>query len=83
MKDQITFEEIMNFTFRNEFDNNILYVTGGVICKMVYEKKGKAGILKLYNSNDANFKDVLSELLEKSYTEVEREVIEYIRNPSQ
>ena len=46
------------------------------------KKKGKAGIWKLHNSNDANFKDVLSELFEKSYTEVEREVIEYIRNLS-
>lgn len=82
LKDQITFEKIMNFTFRNEFDNNILYVTGGVICKMVYEKKGKAGVWKLYNSNDANFKDVLSELFGKSYHEVEREVIKYIRNAS-
>ena len=82
MKDQITFEEIMNFTSMNEFDNNILYVTGCVICKIIYEKKGKAGIWKLHNSNDANFKDVLSELFEKSYTEVEREVIEYIRNLS-
>ena len=80
MKDQITFEEIMNFTFMNEFENNILYVTGCVICKIVYEKKGKAGIWKLYNSNDSNFKDVISELFAKAYEDVEGEIIQYIKD---
>ena len=70
----------MNFQFRNEFDNNVLYVTGGVLCKMAFEKEGKSGVWKLYNSNDSNFKDVISELFGKAYEEVEGEIIQYIKD---
>jgi hypothetical protein len=70
-KDKITFEDIMTFKFRNEFDNNNLYVTGGVICKFVYQKHGQKGIWDLYNCNKENFQSVLEKLFGISYHEVE------------
>ena len=79
-KEKITIDDIINFEFRNQFDNSILYVTGGVICQMVYKMHGKEGIWKLYNSTDDNIKEVLSELFDKPYEEVEIIVIDYIKN---
>jgi hypothetical protein len=81
-KDKITLEDIMSFKFRNEFDNNNLYVTGGVICKFVYEKHGQKGIWELYNSTNANFRLVLEKLFGMSYIDVETLIIKYIRNYS-
>ena len=74
----ITLEDIMTFKLRNSFDNSILYVTGGVICKLVYEKHGEKGIWKLYNSTNANFKQVLEKLFDKPYENVEKSIIDYI-----
>lgn len=79
-RDKISIDDIINYEFRNQFDNSILYVTGGVICKMVYEMHGKEGIWKLYNCTDDNFKQVLSDLFDKKYEEVEKIVIDYIKN---
>lgn len=81
-KEKITFEEIINFKYRNEFNNSILYVTGAVICKLVHQKKGKEGLLKLYNSNLNNYKFILEELFETNYLDIEKTVIEYIKNYS-
>lgn len=77
-RDKISFEDIMTFKLRNEFDNSILYVTGGVICKLVYEKHGEKGIWELYNSTDKNFKLVLENLFEMPYENLEKYVIKYI-----
>lgn len=75
-----TFDDIVTFKIRNPFDNSIFYVTGGVICKMVFEKKGVKGVWQLYGSTTDNYKQVISELLEKSAPEWERDVIQYIKN---
>ncbi|MBW4362715.1 hypothetical protein [Flavobacterium taihuense] len=79
-KDKISLEDIMTFKIRNEFDNSILYVTGGVICKLVYEKHGEKGIWELYNSTDANFKSVLEKLFGMSYEKFDKLVMDYIVN---
>lgn len=79
-KDEISLEDIMTFKIRNEFDNSILYVTGGVICKLVYEKYGEKGIWELYNSTDTNFKLVLEKLFGMPYEKVDKLVIDYIVN---
>lgn len=79
-KEKISLEDIMTFKLRNEFDNSILYVTGGVICKLVYEKHGVEGIWELYNSTDKNFKFVLEKLFGVPYDNLEKYVIEYIRD---
>lgn len=81
-KDGITFKDIITFKFRNEFDNNILYVTGGVICKFVYDKNGQKGIWELYNSNKENFRLVLEKLFGMPYDQVETLIINYIKNYS-
>ena len=79
-KDKISLEDIMTFKIRNEFDNSILYVTGGVICKLVDEKYGEKGIWELYNSTKTNFKSVLEKLFGMPYEMVEKLVIDYITN---
>jgi hypothetical protein len=79
-KDKVSLDDIMTFKIRNEFDNSILYVTGGVICKLVYEKYGKNGIWELYNSTDTNFKSVLEKLFGMPYEKVDKLVIDYIVN---
>ncbi|MBF4470674.1 hypothetical protein [Flavobacterium sp. HJJ] len=78
-QEKITLDDIMTFKIRNKFDNSILYVTGGVICKLVYEKQGKEGIWKLYNSNKENFNSVLEKQFGMSYREVETLVIKTIK----
>ncbi|WP_281228472.1 hypothetical protein [Flavobacterium aquiphilum] len=79
-QNNLTIEDIMTFKLRNEFDNNILYVTGGVICKLVYEKQGEKGIWELYNSNKANFNSVLEKQFGMSYDMVETLVIKTIKD---
>ncbi|WP_157813367.1 hypothetical protein [Flavobacterium sp. 5] len=78
-QDKLTLEDIMTFKFRNKFDNNILYVTGGVICRLVYEKQGEKGIWELYNSNQDNFKLVLEKQFGMNYDELETIVIKTIK----
>lgn len=78
--DLISLDDIMSFKIRNEFDNSILYVTGGVICKFVFDKRGKDGIKILYNCNKENFKFTLENLLEKDYLTIENDIISYIKN---
>lgn len=79
-REKVTLEDIMNYNFRFEFDNNILYVTGGVICKMVYEKCGKKGIWELLAADDSTFKSVVSKLMEMPFETFEQKVIAYIKN---
>lgn len=79
-QDNVTLEEIMTFKFRNEFDNTILYVTGGVICELVYEKHGQKGIWELYNSNQENFKSVLEKLFGMDFNQVQVLNINYIKD---
>jgi hypothetical protein len=81
-RENITLEEIMNYNFRFEFGNNILYVTGGVICKMVYDKCGENGIWKLLDTDKDTFKPVLEQLFEMPYDQVEQKLINYIKNYS-
>ena len=75
----------MTFKIRHEFDNSILYVTGGVICKLIYEKQGEKGIWELYNCSKASFESVLEKQFGMSYKEVETLVIKTIKeyNPKE
>jgi len=45
--DTVSLDDIISFKYRNSFNNNPFYITGGVICKMVYEKYGQNGIFEL------------------------------------
>jgi|LakMenEpi03Aug12_release.lakeMendotaPanAssembly.Ray.scaffolds.fasta_scaffold190465_3 hypothetical protein len=77
---KITFDDITNFKIRNEFDNTILYITGAVICKMIYEKHGKDGIWEFYYATKENYKNILENLFEKKINEIEIDVFNYILN---
>ena len=79
-RENITLEEIINKNFRLDFNNDILYTTGGVICKMVYEKCGKKGIWELLAADDSTFKSVVSKLMEMPFETFEQKVIAYIKN---
>lgn len=79
-QNKISLDDIITFKFRNDFDNSILYITGGVICKLVYEKQGEKGIWELYNSTNSNFKVILEKLFEEPYENIEKTVVEYITN---
>lgn len=75
---KVSFKDILDETIRNEFDSSILYVTGGVLCQMAYEKNGKDAIMKLYYSDNDNFISVLEAIFNLPFEEIERKVIEYI-----
>lgn len=81
--DTINLDKIIRFEYRNPFDNDPFYLTGGVICKMVYEKYGASGIFELYNCPDM---DSLKKLLEKmfgmSYNEIDIMILKYIKEYS-
>jgi hypothetical protein len=73
-----TFKDIMSYKIRNKFDSNIFYVTGAVLCEMVYKKTGKEGILKIYNSTEATLDKTLEEIFQKPLTDIHKQVIEQI-----
>jgi hypothetical protein len=82
-KSDVSLEKIMKFEVRKEFDNNVLYVSGGVLFKFVFDKKGIDGVIKLYKCTNDNYKATLSELLEMEYEKIDKLVIDYIKNYSQ
>ncbi|MBK0369117.1 hypothetical protein [Flavobacterium agrisoli] len=74
----VTIDDIINFKIRNEFDNSIISATGGMICKLVYEKHGADGIIKLISTKQENFKPILENLFDLSYIEIEELIIDKI-----
>lgn len=82
-KGEVSLYDIISFKVRNEFDNTFLYVTGGVICKLIYEKKGADGILEIYNSTNDNFKNILEKLFEMKYEKISEMIIDYIKSSNQ
>jgi|GEM_PF-786923 len=77
-KNDVSLEDIRSFRIRNDFDNNILYVTGAVICKLVFEKHGKKGIWDLYNCTNETFNATLEKLFGTSYKNAEELILDYI-----
>lgn len=73
-------DDIFSYKYRNKFDNTIFYVTGAVICKLVYEKAGLNGFWEIYNCpNDLEkLKNELSKVLKKPYPKIEKDIIKYI-----
>ena len=79
----INLDAIFNFEYTNPFDSDPFYITGGVICKMVYEKHGVSGIFELYNCPDkVSLKKLLEKMFGMSYEKIDRKVIDYIKNYS-
>ena len=81
---EVTLDDIINNRYRNPFDNNPLYVSGAVICRLVYEKHGADGIHRLLEvpQDPALFKKGLKELFGMEYGEVDKMVILYIKRYS-
>lgn len=71
-------QEIMNFTYRNKFDNNVIYVTGAVICEMAYDKKGVSGVKALLKCNEDTFKKTMEAVFGQPFCEIEQTVIDFI-----
>lgn len=78
----VTLNDIIENKYRNPFDNNPIYLSGGVICKLIYEKHGVAGIWEIYNADTNNYKQVLEKLFGISYSEIDKLIINYIKNYS-
>jgi hypothetical protein len=78
----ISLDDIISFKYRNPFDNNPLYVTGAVICKMAYEKKGAAGVMELYTCKEDvdSLKKGLEKVFDAPYNKINDEVIKYIKD---
>ena len=75
-----TLADIITYKYRNMYDSNILYVTGGVICKLAYEQSGTEGVFELYNCPDGfeKLKQALEKVFKMQYPEIEKMVISYI-----
>lgn len=73
--------DIVCYKYCNQFDNNVFYLTGAVICQMAFNKKGLSGFWSLYNCpNDwEQLKKRLSSVLGRDY---EANIISYILNYS-
>ena len=79
----INLDKIISFEYRNPFDSDPFYLTAGVICKMVYEKRGASGIFELYNCPDmVSLKLLLEKMYGLSYDEIDLKVIKYIKEYS-
>jgi hypothetical protein len=75
-----TFKDITSFKVRNKFDSNIFYVTGAVLCELIYEKQGEKGIMKVYYSKKETLDSVLEEIFEMPIKETEERVMHQIIN---
>lgn len=81
--DSLSIDDITHNRYRNPHNNNPIYVTGAVICDMVYEKVGIKGVKRLINLNMEDLKNALIEIFDKSsWEEVDRMVMDYIRSYS-
>lgn len=81
--DTINLDKIISFEYRNPFDSDPFYITGGVICSMVYEKHGASGIFELYNCPDMiSLKKLLEKMFNMPYEEIDLKIIKYIKEYS-
>lgn len=79
----INLDKIISFEYINPFDSDPFYLTGGVICSMVYEKYGASGIFELYNCPDMiSLKKLLEKMFNMSYEEIDLKIIKYIKEYS-
>ncbi|MDV6167134.1 hypothetical protein R1T16_01775 [Flavobacterium sp. DG1-102-2] len=78
---EVSLDEIITSKYRNTLDNNPIYLSGAVICKLVYERYGTTGIIRLLDCTQQKegFEKLLEDLFEMSYNEVGILVINYIK----
>nr|MBC7613992.1 hypothetical protein [Pseudopedobacter sp.] len=73
-----TFEAIVNNKIRNKFDSNLQYVTGAILCKMAFEKKGKEAIWTLYHSDKKDLDKNIENIFGKPINEIHEDILTYI-----
>lgn len=78
--DSLTIEKIVQNKYRHQFDNKPLYITGAVICEQVFIEKGIEGVKKMLGLSFDELKLYLSTVFNKSFEEVDRMVMNYIKN---
>ncbi|MBS9525782.1 hypothetical protein KI659_17310 [Litoribacter alkaliphilus] len=78
--DDVTFEKILNQEIRNEFDSNILYVTGAVLIQQAFELKGRDAVMALYFSDEKTLKETMEEVFEMAFEEIGKMVMKNIMN---
>lgn len=80
--DTITFSEIYNRQYFHMTDSRPFYVSGAVVCKFVYDKKGIEGLKELIScpgNSEEDFDETVSKILGIDKRTFERKVIEYIK----
>jgi hypothetical protein len=73
-----TYDDIKSSQIRNKFDSNILYITGAVLCKLAYEKKGSNAIWALYNSDEKSLDSVLERIFKQPLKNIKMNTVQYI-----
>lgn len=74
----VSFDDIKDGIIRNKFDDKILYITGAVICKLAYEKKGAEAIWQLYNATDNNLNKIIKNVFEEPVQNVKQRIVTFI-----
>lgn len=80
--DTITFDDIYTQKYHHSLDSKPFYVTGAVVCKFVYDKKGIEGLkelLKCPSNKEEDFDKTVLALLGIDKKTFEKEVINYIK----
>ena len=79
--DTLTFNDILTKKYIHKYDNTPFYLTGAVICKLTYEKKGVKGIKQLLKCkpDDEMLYNLITELLGIKREKIEHQIIEEIK----
>jgi len=78
--DSLTIEMITNNEYRNQLDNNPIYLVGAVICDKVYELKGTDGIKEIMQLNYEDLKAYLEKLFNLPFVKVDKLIMDEIRS---
>lgn len=80
-KKELTLNDIITRNYYHLYDSTPLYVTGGLICKLVYEKHGLEGLNLLWQSdeNKKEFESLIEKLFEMPYKQFDMEIIKMLQ----
>ncbi len=80
--DTLLLSDILDNSYFHPLDNIPLYVSGGFICKIVYEKYSVAGVKKLYSIGKEDWIPIIEELFEMKYDRFDEYILDEIRKVS-
>lgn len=79
----ITLDDILSqrYVYPNPYHNHPIYMVGGFIFKLVYEKHKEEGVLKLFGCGrkQEDFQTVIEALFDMSYNEFETYIIQQLK----